>query len=1505
MKTKLLLILFLMAGIRLMAQETIFYEDFGNAGYFRAPANTYPEFSSDSSMFSSDSIAIHNWATEASNYQGASGEGFALCGYPDNNVVNLIVISGINTVNYSNIQLSFGAATWYGIASNYMDVYYSTDGSTWTMVNDDDLASGQYGDASWGYVTLNATLPSVSNLRMKFNVTDQTQTVRFDDITLTGVGVDNTPPDQPTGLQLLYKTYNSIGLTWNPSGDNIGLDHYDIYRDGILLTSVTDNSAELNYLNPGTISDYTVVAVDLVANASPASDPLQVTLDVLPADYKYDWQQQQAIVSPDGNLQWNPKSFVYEEGSSVRYIDFENGDDSNDGQSEATAWKHHPWDQNATGNAAGASGIHTYVFKRGVIYRGVLTAKESGKPGDPIRLTSNPSWGTGEAGIYGSMQFTGGWTQGDATSAPNIPDPTKVWYQDASLPQTNVVVETVGDQMNRIRVARTPNYQDTPDDPLKTWYTWTGKTKDNTNNVLLLTDTKNLTQSNPDYYNGGTVWSQEDAIVMCTVWGQTIMNYDPAKSQVTVKSQDFGGVRSHYYIENTPFLLDTVNEFYYDKAANRLFVRLEGEKDPNTTTLEVATTDELLKINGKHDIVVSGLTFGYTTSNQVRYGYADTRSAIRMGNSCRNIDIKNNRFVYVNAGVSAQNASSENLTSSDINVTDNDFHVVDDLAIIFAENNGVYFRDMKIMRNRIYDTGGRQRGRWYSSIPAIMGQFRDGQAAGNIVDVSWGNGLDFFWGKSSNDNREVPFIRGMIYQNQASNTLIGTNDYGGIESWQGGPAFCFNNVSHNASGFKHYNNQSIGYAYYFDGAFKQIVFNNIASGVSHERNAASIMQVLGFYNIYAQNTAFRTSVFFNGAGNTLALNGYNTYLANIGDDVNTFFSHQIKQDYIPFESYGHNISSTLPFSGSLENKGNKMDIVEFRDDLKSYPAQLSQTGWNSAMPVFGDPANHNFTPKADGEAIDRGVRFFTAFPLSSVVGEWDFYIHPADPSVVMGSNLYMTTEYSARTDYQNVPKNNLTIHNLNDTSFVKGELEDWTTGALWFDGQSTYGSVTDADVRSIKCNNVDMTTNNFIIELYVKPDTSFVNGVLVAKHDNSNGYELGIDDSGMPVMTVYAGGTVSSQSAAVAVNEGGWHHILAEVNRAGAINMYVDGELSNGTLAGSLPDAGSTLGNTSDFLVGKNADGNFFRGTIDFLRVSKGLLSDAKTTIGELYTWETDGPFLYDITGKAPDGQRDAGAIEAGSKPCQMTVDPLKLTFDESSSSQLITIDSYQGFSLYGSTGDFFTTDISDVSVNVTVDENTRAVPRSGDLTIYGCNESQKVTIEQLAAPCMFEVDADTLFFTNEQQSATFEVNTNDEYTIKRSDTFFNIKKVPTGDSVEVSINENTTYTERIGEITLTGCDGPKTIPVIQEPSTTSVFNYLPDGMEVYPNPVSGGLLNLTLPDMNKEYTVVVTDLAGKVLLNEKMQGGRRSVEITTGPGTYMLHISSNEDDVQTKLIVL
>ncbi len=147
--------------------------------------------------------------------------------------------------------------------------------------------------------------------------------------------------------------------------------------------------------------------------ASNVSGPVKT-----PSSTLYSWENPNAIVLPNGDLQWAPLAFTLVKGSSVRYIDFVGGNDASNGQSTATAWKHHPWDGAASGLAASGAGIQTYIFKRGVIYRGVLTCDESGAVGNPIRLTSDPAWGSGEAAIYGSVQQTSGWTKGSTSFWP-------------------------------------------------------------------------------------------------------------------------------------------------------------------------------------------------------------------------------------------------------------------------------------------------------------------------------------------------------------------------------------------------------------------------------------------------------------------------------------------------------------------------------------------------------------------------------------------------------------------------------------------------------------------------------------------------------------------------------------------------------------------------------------------------------------------------------------------------------------------------------------------------------------------------------------------------------------------------------------------------------------------------------------------------------------------------------------------------------------------------------
>jgi len=1048
---------------------------------------------------------------------------------------------------------------------------------------------------------------------------------------------------------------------------------------------------------------------------------LSITAQEIPS--LYSWETQQAKVLPNGDLQWAPQAFQLVKGTSLRYIDYDGGNDANDGLSTATAWKHHPWDASATSKALAGSGIQTYIFKRGVIYRGVLIAKESGAEGNPIRLTSDPDWGTGEAAIYGSVKAIGGWLKANAILAPSIPNPDLVWYKSTGAlgNLTKLVAEVTETGIKRVHLARSPNFVDTPKEPMQTWWSFTAKAT--VNGILNLTDANHLTQPDINFYKGGDVWAIEDAITMATLWKQKITDYNPATKTITVTDGNFGGKDCKYYVENTPYMLDTPGEYYFDNANNRMFIRLEGDKDPNTTTVEIAS---------RNNIEISGLTIGFTTYDYVRYGQNDGVPAINILNSS-NIAIKNCKFQYLNGGIMA-NGTGKNLI-----ITDNEMNFMDDFSILL---NGP--DEVSILRNKIIENGTRHLGRFYSSIPAIAGNLTVGEIAGNIIEHTWGSGISIFWGKASGATNTVPFIRGLVHHNRVSHSLQGVNDYGGIENWQGGPAYTYDNISEDAQGW-HYNwgtaVVSLGYAFYWDGAFKQYAFNNIVKGTGFNRNAGAYMQVLGFYNMYVHNVAYNlNSLTASGDGN-LALDGQNYYLANVSDSTSRQFNHTTRVSGIPFESFENNFFSGKAVMGNFLSGGLSAgySFSDFVTKLNTFVPDIGQVGYETSKRVFEKSSVGDFRPTASSELIDKGVKFFAPFPLKAVVGEWGFYKHASDSSLIKGENFYFTSEFVNRESYNDFPKNHLKAYGLNAGSFVKGNLEDFTLGALVFDGTQTWCDLKNAVTSQTICNNVDMTTNSFILETYFKTIAGHTGGVLISKAATSGyGYQLGVDASGNIQFSILNNGSSAfSQSGSVLINDGIWHHVLTEVNRTAlSAKIYIDGALANGATSGVIPASGTSLTNTADLLIGKNNTGNFLFGTVDFIRISKGTLADAKTTIDELYKWEFDGPFLHDFAGSLPIGKRDAGAIEKGAKLCTMTVSSNPLYFDLKGGTLSFTIDAANGFEVVKKTGTFYTWLGSGNTITVTVPALASGT-RSGVISILGCNETQNVQIVQQPATAL------------------------------------------------------------------------------------------------------------------------------------------------------------------------
>jgi len=1053
---------------------------------------------------------------------------------------------------------------------------------------------------------------------------------------------------------------------------------------------------------------------------------------------QFSWQEVYAEISETGDIEWSPQPFVFAKGDSVRYIDYEGGDDSNNGRTPTTAWRHHPWDIKATDNAKRCEGIHTYVFKRGVYYRGTLQASDSGQTGNPIRLTSDPTWGTGEAIITGGYRIARQWRQG--TRNREIPEPEKVWWVDLDFtPRTIYLVNSHGqvpskhDRITRIPLARMPNWVvSDPEDVKSQWWHWdnpghpyfnlTMKSEDGRKELAMGKDTKNITGPK-DLYLGAILWA-EFGWVDGTPYPSYVQGFDAEQHALgfegylgSPKSRIIS--RNHrYYLEDKPQYLDDPNgEYWFDKQGKigRLYIILPDGQNPNDAVIEAGKERTLIDLTGQNHIVVSGLTFRFSNvawdlteipwqySNKFRLKEHLHPASIRVWGPAEDITVANCRFEHINSGVLMKPVNPgdriDRVVVRDCEFRETDHHGVSiEEGLLWGDtlpDRAGHLFDVKILRNYLYRTGLRSpRVGATNAINVDCAQTLE--IAGNVVDRAYHAGINVHGAKRSHNVGDCPLTRILIYQNKVTDSIRTGDDCGNIETWQGGPAYVFNNVSGNPGGFRYdhwISDQSsknpggarFGMAYYLDGGFKNYYFNNIGYGLSNDiliaHGATTMFQeIISYQNMFFNNTAYN---FIKGTRRQAPQAGRNKFLGNIWDSISDWVFWHTKPAKTPedgnerdagkvetqyaletnaFEgNVFHDITGKY---GSFKSSGKwERTFEQCRETLREVRAVASDLGVVANEPVMKAPAGKDFSLTEGSAAVDRGVKCFVPWPLYAVVGEWNFYPAGDDPTRIIDEHWYMTPYYYVRNTYYKQPMFPLTGVNVTRDNYVDGPLEDWTKGACTFNGQDQYavcsneklnqtltipikfrwdknGQTEDRKVTGKDFKSPQIWDSSFCIEAYFKTESS--DCVLVRKM-NGTGYELAIDASGKLVLAAKAPGDSAKLTSNTKINDGRWHHVLAEADRdAKRFTIYIDGKQDvSGTGIGK-----TSIDNDADLFVCGTPNGQCLKGSIEFLRISLGTLADAKTTIEELYAWQFDGPFLRDFTGRRPNGKRDAGALE-------------------------------------------------------------------------------------------------------------------------------------------------------------------------------------------------------------------------------------------------------------------
>ncbi len=1052
-----------------------------------------------------------------------------------------------------------------------------------------------------------------------------------------------------------------------------------------------------------------LVVPPLLSAANPQAD-----------QFKWSWQDPHSDVDPKGDIAWKPRPFAFEKGRATYYIDYENGNDDGPGTKEAP-WKHHPWDPEARGRAAACKGVHTAAFKRGVAYRGRLVVKESGQPGDPIRLTSDPSWGTGEAVICGSARVIG-WKKG--ADHKDIPEPQKVWWTDIDFaPRCVWMVDRKGSVL-RIPLARTPNWKASdPDDVKSEWWHWDYKgarpfdvfIERGGRKYHLGIDTEHITKP-ADYYQDAILWT-EHGWVMGAPYPVRVEVVDTSKRGLGFGGR-WGGVGSYkivrfnrYFLEDKPHYLDDAEgEFWFEKKreGGRLYIRLPGDADPNAVQIEAARHSTLIDAAAMSHVHVTGLTFRFTNVYWKLDGvpYADgsalDTACIRLLGRGEDIRVSNCRFEHVNTAVFMK-AVGKGDTIDKIVVSDNEvlntdrggFHLYEGSAWgeVFPQSGLLH--DVKVLRNKLTLIGMRPT-RFNLGFAVDILNPRTVEVAGNVLDRCYSGGINVHGAKRSGSARDVPLSRILIHHNKVTDPLLSNDDFGGIETWQGGPAYVYNNISGNPGGYRHFGMLDpkkpawarFGHAYYLDGAFKNYYFNNIAWGKSKDPlsrlgNAAAFQEIISYQNTFFNNTIYN---FVKGTRRQAPQAGRDKFLGNIWHGIGewTFWHSQPartaadgnaadagpqKSHYaIETNAYSRNVFFDVAKTfGVLEPSGRWHESLEsFRKALEEESAIASDVGEIAVASPLRDPAKFDFRLSKCSAAVDKGVKVFVPWALSAEVAEWNFY--PAGgPDRILDEHWTMTPYHLKRDDYYLRPTYPLKTVNVKAEDFVTGPLEDWVFGALKLNGKDQYAVVANADLdqpfkyditfsrdgRTVTesrtasgpdLKNPQIHSSNFLIEAFFATQPGHTGGVLIEKMEAA-GYSLTINSGGGVTFVAKGPGSGGAVEGKARVNDGKWHHVVAECDRrSSTLTIHVDGRKD---VSGPGVGPNVSLANGGDLYVGGTPKGRCAAATLDFMRIALGTLADAHTTIDELYAWQFDGPFLRDFAGRKPSGaRRDGGAIE-------------------------------------------------------------------------------------------------------------------------------------------------------------------------------------------------------------------------------------------------------------------
>jgi hypothetical protein len=296
--------------------------------------------------------------------------------------------------------------------------------------------------------------------------------------------------------------------------------------------------------------------------------------------------------------------------AATYYVDFAKGSDGNIGTSAEVPWQHAPGDSNATDGPAAAAlrPGDTIIFKGGVAYRGLVSAKWNGTAAQPIIYDGNTagSFGVGRALIEGADPLTN-WTKcASANDCLGNPYWTNLFY--TTVP-TNMIARVLAGRLHQndelLWVAQEPDLTnpflfDEVDE-----YFQVPPSSVTTTSIV---DSAVLKGGDSNRWVGTSViiWHSPNVVSICAITG-----YDPEINRITFTPIDgslYTDRNTRYSLFNGIHALDQEGEYAILAEGNnyRIFLWPRGSQNISEHKIQISVRPSGLSSNSKSHLVYRG-----------------------------------------------------------------------------------------------------------------------------------------------------------------------------------------------------------------------------------------------------------------------------------------------------------------------------------------------------------------------------------------------------------------------------------------------------------------------------------------------------------------------------------------------------------------------------------------------------------------------------------------------------------------------------------------------------------------------------------------------------------------------------------------------------------------------------------------------------------------------------------------------------------------------------------